>query len=384
MHISQEAVLELLLKMLSYDTTNPPGNEKPLAEMLGKLLADKGFETELIDHGNNRASLTARLRGNGERKALMFNGHLDVVPTGQKPWTYPPFEPRVVDGKVYGRGASDMKSGLAAMIVAAMAVHESGRPLKGDFILTCSADEEIGNIGARSFAATGELDTVGAIIIGEPSSCTMNIAEKGALWLSIATLGKTAHGAFPQQGVNAIMGMNAVITELANYRFSYTENALLTPPTLNISTIQGGVGINVVPDRCALTVDIRSVPGMDHAAILKDIEGICKRAEHAVPGLETEITVLTNHPAVDTAPDHPFIRMGQEVSKELSGKEADVFGVNFYTDAVVFLPGRNIPAILYGPGDAAMAHQPDEYVPADRLEEAARFYAAMIERYLIA
>ena len=91
MHISQEAVLELLLKMLSYDTTNPPGNEKPLAEMLGKLLADKGFETELIDHGNNRASLTARLRGNGERKALMFNGHLDVVPTGQKPWTYPPF-----------------------------------------------------------------------------------------------------------------------------------------------------------------------------------------------------------------------------------------------------------------------------------------------------
>jgi succinyl-diaminopimelate desuccinylase len=378
-----DAVVELLAQLMRYDTTNPPGNEKPLAEMLAAYLAERGFAAEVADLGGNRANVTARLKGSGERKALLLNGHLDVVPTGQVPWKYPPFEPHIKDGKLYGRGSSDMKSGLAAMIVAALAVKDSGRQLGGDLIIAGSADEESGSAGAVHFRESGGLEGVGAIIVGEPSSCELNISEKGALWIEVTTLGKTAHGAFPQNGVNAIMGMNAILTELAAYRFTYTENALLSAPSMNISTIQGGVKTNVVPDRCVLTLDIRTVPGMKHADIVNDIKTICEKAKAMVPGLETEVRPVNDRPAVETAADHPFVRMGQEVIREQFGREAGVYGVNFYTDAAIFLPGTGLPAILYGPGDASMAHQPDEFVPLGKLDEATRFYIAMIERYLI-
>lgn len=379
----QDAVVDLLIQLMRYDTTNPPGNEKPLAEMLSAYLAERGFATEVTDLGGNRANVTARLQGSGERKALLFNGHLDVVPTGQVPWRFPPFEPHIEDGKLYGRGSSDMKSGLAAMIVAALAVKESGRRLKGDLIITGSADEESGSAGAVQFLESGGLEGVGAIIVGEPSSCELNISEKGALWIEVITLGKTAHGAFPQNGVNAIMGMNAILDELGKYRFRYTENALLSAPSMNISTIQGGVKTNVVPDRCVLTLDIRTVPGMKHNDIINDIKIICEKAKTLIPGLEAEVRPVNDRPAVETAADHPFVRMGQEVIKDLFGRDAAVYGVNFYTDAAVFLPGTDLSALLYGPGDASMAHQPNEFVPVEKLGEAARFYAAMIERYLI-
>lgn len=130
--ISQEEVLDLLCETLRFDTTNPPGNEKPLAEMLAKLLKETGFETEVTDLGNNRGNLIARLKGTGERKALMLNGHLDVVPVGQIPWEHPAFEPVIKDGKIYGRGSSDMKSGLITLIAAAIAVKRSGAKLSGE------------------------------------------------------------------------------------------------------------------------------------------------------------------------------------------------------------------------------------------------------------
>lgn len=382
--ISANDVVDLLCTMLRFDTTNPPGNEKPLAEMLSTLMAAKGFATEVTDLGNNRANVTARLKGGGERKALLFNGHLDVVPPGQTAWEHgDPFEPVARDGKIYGRGSSDMKGGLAAMIIAAFAVQAAGRPLKGDLIIACSADEESGSLGARDFREKGGLKGVGAIIVGESSSCGLNIAEKGALWIEVTTTGKTAHGAFPEQGVNAIAGMNAIVTQLLDYRFSYRPNGLLGPPTLNISTIAGGVKTNVVPDHCVLTLDIRTVPGQEHGAIVKDMEAICKRVEASHPGISTKVRPINDRPAVETRANDPFINMAKAVIKEQFGRDEDVHGVSFYTDAAIFLPGTDIPAILYGPGEAAMAHQPNEYVPVTGLEEAARFYAAMIERYLI-
>ena len=376
-------VVELLGEMLRFDTTNPPGNEKPLAEMLAALLRPRGFDVEVTDLGDNRANLTARLRGSGERKALLFNGHLDVVPVGQVAWKHDPFEPFQEDGKIYGRGASDMKSGLAAMIVAALKVRDSGKSLKGDLILTCSADEESGSRGAKVYRDRGGLDGVGAIIVGEPSSCEINISEKGALWLEVAMSGKTAHGAFPEQGINAIVGMNAFLDELLRYKLSFRPNELLGAPTVNISTIQGGVKTNVVPDRCVLTLDIRTVPGMSHAAIVSDMEMLCEKAKQRVPGLQAGVTVLNDRPAVETPAGHAFVELARSVIREAFGREAGVHGVSFYTDAAIFRPGTELPAILYGPGEASMAHQPDEFVPVARLEEAVRFYTLMIERCLI-
>lgn len=383
-HITQAAVTELLAAMVRLDTTNPPGNEKPLAEMLAGDLAACGFSCTVDDLGGNRGNFTARLAGTGERKALLFNGHLDVVPVGELPWETKPFDPVIKDGRLYGRGTSDMKGGLAAMIVAAKAVAAMGLPLQGDLILTGSADEESGSLGARHFKAGGGLEGVGAIIVGEPSNCGIFVSEKGALWVEITTTGKTAHGAFPDKGINAIAGMNAILSSLMRYSLAHKTNELLGHPSMNIATIQGGVKTNVVPDSCVLTVDIRTVPGMEHAAVIRDIQAMCKRTEVTMPGLGTSVRVINDRAPVETKADDPFVRMAQKVIREQRGYDAVPGGVSFYTDAAIFLPETDLPAILYGPGDPTLAHQPNEFVPVEALTEAAHFYAGMIEAYLIA
>lgn len=382
-YITESAVTELLCDMLRFDTTNPPGNEKPLAEMLAALLRSRGFSCVVDDFGDNRGNVTARLSGSGERHALLLNGHLDVVPVGQAAWRHSPFSPAVKNGRVYGRGAADMKGGLAAMIVAAMAVQAAGLPLKGDLVIAGSADEESGSLGARHFAANGGLDGVGAVIVGEPSACGVNVAEKGALWLEITATGKTAHGAFPAEGVNAVAGMNAVVSSLLQLRLRHRANELLGGPSVNVATIRGGVKTNVVPDSCVLTVDIRTVPGMSHDSIVSDVAALCKDVAATVPGLEFSVKAVNDRPPVETFVDHPFVKMAQAVIREKFSRDAEPKGVAFYTDAAIFLPKTNLPAILYGPGDPAMAHQPDEFVPVDALVEAAHFYAGMIERYLV-
>src|SRR5690606_19256390 len=138
------------------------------------------------------------------------------------------------------------------------------------------------SIGAVKFVDDGGLEGVGAIIIGEPSSNGINIAEKGAFWIEITSYGKTAHGAFPQNGINAVVHMNALLSELISYRFKYEENQILGHPTMNISTINGGVKTNVVPDKCSITIDMRTVPGMDHKEILKDFEKLIDKLSYEI------------------------------------------------------------------------------------------------------
>jgi len=378
-----EAVV-LLRKMLQTNTVNPQGNEKALAELIASELTSFGMEAEVIDLGDNRANVVGRLRGQGERKALLLNGHLDTVPPGDVEWEYSPFSGQVVSGRIYGRGASDMKGGLAAMILAAKAVKMSGMELQGDLIFCGSAGEEVDSIGAFDFLNKGGLNDVGAILIGEPSSCGINVAEKGALWLEITTFGKTAHGAFPTHGINAIASMNALLNELFAYQFTYSQNALLGHPTMNIATIHGGVKTNVVPDKCVITIDIRTVPGMKHADILNDFKDIFGKLQERVSGFNATLQVLNDRPAVETKVDHPFVKMAQDVIETEFKKSEQPKGVNFYTDASVFLPVTNLPAIFYGPGDAEMAHQPNENISIERLDEAVQFYKAMIIKYLVA
>lgn len=375
--------VEILQKLVSFKTVNEPGDEKPLAEYIKALLDDIGLETKLDDFGNNRANVIGRLRGTGERETLLFNGHLDTVPCGDVEWKYGPYIGEIEDGKIYGRGTADMKGGLAAMIVAIKAIKESSVELKGDFLYTATAGEETDSIGAVKFVKDGGLDEVGAIIIGEPSSGKINIAEKGAFWIEITTYGKTAHGAFPNKGVNAVVHMNALISEILSYKFKYEENPIVGHPTMNISTISGGVKTNVVPDRCSITIDMRTVPGMDHNEIIKDLERLILKLSEEIKGFKADIRILNNRPAVETNKTHPFIKLAQSTFKEVFGEDAEPQGVDFYTDASIFLPAKSVPCIFFGPGDSSMAHQPNEYITLESFEQAVQYYIKLIENYLV-
>lgn len=382
-HIHNDDTVELLRQMIRFKTVNAPGDERPLADFLASTLASFGMSAEVVDLGGNRANVVGRISGRGTRPALLLNGHLDTVPPGDVEWAHEPYSADVVDGKIYGRGSADMKGGLASMIMAARAIKAAGLELEGNLIFAGTAGEEVDSVGAFDFLNKGGLTNVGAIIIGEPSSCGINIAEKGALWIELTTYGKTAHGAFPDRGINAIVHMNALVSRLLDYDFQYRANPLLGHPTMNVATITGGVKTNVVPDKCTLTVDMRTVPGMEHPRLLADIDAIIDSLRTQLTDFRASIRVTNNRPAVETQADHPFVAMARQAAAEEFGKELEPRGVNFYTDAAVFVPATKLPAIFYGPGDADMAHQPDEYVSIDSLREATRFYAAMIERYLV-
>ena len=375
--------VEILQKFVSFKTVNEPGDEKPLAEYIKVLLDDIGLETVLDDLGNNRANVIGRLKGTGERETLLFNGHLDTVPSGDIEWKHEPYIGHIEDGKIYGRGTADMKGGLAAMLVAVKAIKESGAELKGDFLYTATAGEETDSIGAVKFVNDGGLDEVGAIIIGEPSSGKINIAEKGAFWVEITTYGKTAHGAFPNEGINAVVHMNAFISEILSYRFKYEENPVVGHPTMNISTIKGGVKTNVVPDRCSITIDMRTVPGMDHNEIIKDFERLILKLSEEIEGFKADIRILNNRAAVETKRTHPFIKLAQGTFKEVFGVDTEPQGVNFYTDASIFLPAKSVPCIFFGPGESSMAHQPNEYITVESFRQTVQYYIKLIENYLI-
>lgn len=380
--LDREEAVRFLQTLLQYDTSNPPGNEKALAQYIADTLDTWGINSHLDMLADDRANVVACLPGSGERKTLLFNGHLDVVPTGEQQWRHPPFAGQIDNGKVYGRGASDMKAGLAAMLIAAGLTARAGVALKGDLLIAGTAGEETGCIGAHDLVERGYLKNVDAAVIGEPSNMQLFSACKGALWLEFKTVGKTAHGSMPDQGCNAVLHMNALINELNRYVFYGAQHPVLGRSTMNIATIHGGVKTNVVPDGCTLTVDIRTVPGDSHEQILSDMERIIARLAQENKDFRATLKVINNRPPVATEIDSAAMQNALRAGVQALGRELTPGGVNYYTDGSVFAPLLGIPVVLFGPGDEKLAHQPDEYVEIDKYIDAIKFYTAFILNHL--
>ncbi|WP_040393985.1 M20 family metallopeptidase [Effusibacillus pohliae] len=378
-----EAV-ELLKETIRMKSVNPPGDEEPVARLLQSVLQKSGIETEIRKLAPNRCNLVARIRGTGSKSNLIFSGHMDTVPPGDIAWEFDPYGAVEKDGRIYGRGASDMKSGLTAMAVAMTEIARSGVALQGDLILAATAGEEVDCCGARALVEEGLLQGAAALVIGEPSNGRIFIAHKGALWLEITAYGRTAHGSMPEQGVNAIEHMNRFINALRNqFRFRYEADEMLGEPSVNLSVISGGVKTNVVPDTCRLQIDIRTVPGQNHREIVEDIRRLLTEMKEQAPA-RFEVAVLNDKPPVRTPVDHPAVRLALATAEELFQQTFAPAGVRYFTDASVFVPGSggSLAVIIYGPGDEKLAHQPDEYVEIQKYQDSIRFYKELALRFL--
>jgi succinyl-diaminopimelate desuccinylase len=378
-----EAV-DLLKQMIRLKSVNPPGDEEPVARLLQSVLHKSGVETEIRQLAPNRSNLVARIRGTGGNGSLIFSGHMDTVPPGDIAWEFDPYGAAEKDGRIYGRGASDMKSGLAAMAIAVMEIARSRVALQGDLILAATAGEEVDCCGARAMVEEGLLQDAAAMVIGEPSNGRIFIAHKGALWLEITAYGKTAHGSMPEQGVNAIEHMNRFINTLRDqFRFRYEADDLLGEPSLNLSVISGGVKTNVVPDMCRLQIDIRTVPGQNHQEIVEELRRLSAELEEQTHA-RFEVTVLNDKPPVRTSASHGVVSLALATAEELFGQTYEPAGVRYFTDASVFVPGSGgrLPVIIYGPGDETLAHQPNEYVEIHKYLDSIRFYKELAIRFL--
>jgi len=372
--IQETEVVSLCRDLVRFKSVNPPGDELEIAEYVAGVLREAGLTVEMVPHTPTRASVLARLKGSGEMPALFYTGHLDVVPVGAEEWLHDPFEGDVVEGELWGRGASDMKGGNAAMIAATKVLATANFPLKGDLILAFTAGEEGEQLGAAEIAARPDLAPVQAVVVAEPSYNDVYVAEKGAFWLQITTHGKTAHGSMPHLGQNAIMMMVALLSELDSLAIPYEEHPLLGGFTRSVNTIAGGVKTNVVPDQCTVTIDQRTVPGQDHRAILRQVEDLIADLGQRLPDFRASVEVVNDRIPVATSPGEPVVQRFCDIVAEVVGERPVPKGVNYYTDAVVFAPALNAPMIICGPGEAKLAHQPNEYVEVPKMVEAAKIF----------
>ncbi|WP_245510775.1 M20 family metallopeptidase [Antarcticimicrobium sediminis] len=359
-------VVELTRRLVSFDTVNPPGREAEAMRACAKLLSGAGFTCRDIPMGDGRSNLLATRGLTDGKAALGFTGHLDTVPLGARDWRFPPHAATLSDGCIHGRGTTDMKGGVAAFICASL----SAPPPPGGIALLITAGEETGSDGARVMVDAGGLPTIGALIVAEPTLNRAVPGHKGALWLRLSAQGVTAHGSMPERGVNAVMCMAHALAALDGIDLGATH-PVMGAPTLNLGTIHGGLNTNSVPDFCEATLDLRSVPGVSHADLRAMIS--------ARLGPDIEIEPLIDLPAVWTDPAHPWMAAITAHSAAIAGAETVPSAASYFTDASIFTPALGeVATMILGPGDPGLAHQTDEYVSVDRLNEAQSIYTAAI------
>jgi succinyl-diaminopimelate desuccinylase len=402
--LGPDNLLRLLRDLVRFPTVNPPGGEEPAARFVERELRALGCETVVVPYavgdgatgrrgdGANqsetaqpgRAHVVGRLRGRGERPGLMLSGHLDVVPPGAVPWSHDPFAGEVVEGRLYGRGACDMKAGVAAMIAAAAEIARAGDRLRGDLVICASADEEAGCRGADALARAPLFEGLGAVLIGEPSDLGLFVAEKGAFWLEVTITGKTAHASTPHFGANAIAAMAEFLTRVPAAALGGTKaDPQLGVPTVSIGTIAGGVKINVVPDTCTVTLDFRTVPGQNHPEIRERVEAELRAVLEGRPHTGYTIAALIDRAPVSCPPDTPVATATARAVRAVTGREVSAGGVPYFTEACVFVPELGLPMVICGPGDPRLAHQPDEHVELAQIEQAAQVYVQVIRELLV-
>ncbi len=362
---------ELTRALLRYDTINPPGAERPCAAHLAELLAAAGFAVALVPFGEGRAQLLATIGGTAERPPLGFTGHLDTVPLGAQPWSVDPFAGEIKGDKLYGRGSSDMKSGVAAFVVAAIALADRLADTPG-VRLAITAGEETGCTGAAALAVAKDgPGRVGALVVAEPTGNKPLVGHKGALWLEAETKGVTAHGSMPEKGVNAVYKAARAVSALEAFDFNVARHDVLGAPTLNVGTIHGGININSVPDRAVIGIDIRTIPAQRHAQIRDQVASYL--------GPEVVLKTLLDAQSVWSDPHDPWMREVVAVAREVEGVDDTVAAAPYFTDASVLTPALgNPPTVILGPGELAQAHQTDEYCLVSRIERATEIYARLI------
>lgn len=258
--------IELAAELIRFDTINPPGQEAACADHLACLLTSAGFQCETVPLDESRPNLVVRIGGGADKPPIAFTGHLDTVPLGAKTWTVPPHTGVIKDSRLWGRGASDMKSGVAAFVVAAMNLAPSLEGTVG-VVLYITAGEETGSEGAFALARRGLGGHAGALVVAEPTANRPLCGHKGALWLKATTHGVTAHGSMPEQGVNAVYAAARAVAQLEAFDFNVARHPVMGGPTLNVGTLHGGANINSVPDRAEIGIDIRTIPGMRHGSL---------------------------------------------------------------------------------------------------------------------
>jgi acetylornithine deacetylase len=359
-------IQELLAQLVAIDSRNPalvPGGpgETTITRVVADFLSAAGLEVELVESQPGRPSAIGRLKGLGGGRNLLLNAHSDTVGFGAM---VDPLVPRVEDGRMYGRGAYDMKSGLAAVLVAAAELARGPR-LRGDVIVTIVADEEHGSLGTED--AIAHLQASGAradgAIITEPTDMRLCLAHRGFAWATITTHGRAAHGSRRADGIDAIAHMGRVLVALEQFDRELQArpaHPLLDSGALHASLIEGGTELSTYPSRCVLQVERRTLPGETAESITRELAAILDELRAADPQFSAEAELTLFRPPMETMASEPIVAALAGAAEAVIGAAPPVIGATWWMDSAL-LAAAGIPTAIFGPRGAG-AHADVEWV----------------------
>jgi acetylornithine deacetylase len=380
--------LALTRALVRIDSRNPalvPGapGERDAALLLADVLRGWGFAVEVQEAGPGRPNVLARIgQAHAGAPTLMLNGHLDVV--GTEGMTHAAFAAEERDGRLYGRGATDMKGGIAAMCAAAARAHAAGA-LRGSVLVAAVADEEYESLGTRAvlelLQARGE--RMDGALVTEPTRLAIMPAHRGFAWYTVTVHGRAAHGSRYDLGIDAIRHAGLLLAELdlldADELPRRAPHGLLGRGSLHASLIEGGIGLTTYPDRCVLRLERRTIPGESAGGALQELEAACDRVRARRADFRADVTLDFAQPPSDVPTDAPLVR-ALDAALRAAGEAAPVAGMSAWTDAAL-LNDAGIPAICFGPGDIALAHAAEEWIALDEIDRAATVIEGLVSTW---
>ena len=361
--VNEELVIEVLRELIRRPSQNPPGNERVVAEYIYEKMKDWGFEPQYVYKPEpTRPSVGVIYKGSEGKPRLVLNGHIDVVPEGDLGgWSIPPFEGVVKDGRVYGRGACDMKGGVAAAMIAAKIIKESGIKLRGDLVLQFAMGEETGEAGTKCLLEEGFVGDWGIVL--EPTDLKVMTAEKGLAWYHFNIKGVPTHASRPEQGINAIYKALKLISAIQEYNDKIGEriHPLCGKSICTVTMVRAGTKENVIPESCWLAVDRRIIPGERIEQVDKEIDKIVMGIYNEDPQFKCEWKRVMLYEPAEIPVNHEIAEVLRKNTKEITGIYPEPAGTLGSTDQRNFINDFGIPAVTWGPG-WGKSHEIDEYI----------------------
>ncbi len=351
--------------------------EGRIAALTAGWLREWGFETDVVEVEAGRPNVVAASRSGRPGRTLLLNGHLDTV--GVVGMSVGPFDGSIEGGRLVGRGACDMKAGLAAILATARALVRDGHP--GTLIVALTADEEHASLGMQAVVSSGVVAD-GAVVC-EPTSLAVMPANKGFVWMDSVFRGRAAHGSRPDEGRDAIMdaaAFLAALEELGETLVAREPHPLLAHGSLHAGTIRGGSAPSVYPERCEVVVERRTLPGEGVAEVSAEFQEVLEAVRRIRPGLEVELTAGLSRPGTEVATDHPLVN-GLLAALEIEGETPAIAGMTAWVDAAL-LNEAGIPAVCFGPGSIAQAHSADEWVDVEEIRRGTRVLTRFCREFL--
>lgn len=365
--------LELAQKLIRIRSTPDSRNELQVAELLADRLEAAGFNTHLHTYGGHHGNVVARW-GRPDVPAVVLSGHLDTVTVVEEDWRHDPYGADVIDGQLYGRGAVDMKTGVAAIVHAAERYVASAPQDGAPIALVLTAEEEVGSLGAAALADSELLPESRLLLIAEPTSNQPVLGHRGAVWLDLVARGRSCHGSTPQLGENAIEKLIDGLQLVRRWcEDNPTEHDQLGPRTLNLGRLSGGVLRNIVPDRAVAQLDFRTPSGTEQSTLPGTLATLLAD--------QVDVQSILSLPPVYTESSHPMVRLVRDVAEHHLDVERGNSVARFFTDASVLTPALgNVPTLICGPGSPDQAHVVDEWCDTAEITTTSAVYLDVLQR----